>query len=291
MYKQFAMLNAFDFMQQEPLAELQISKSAIFPAVLALPKINEALDETKKYTQAWAEKKSAISETKKHSTQIQKPEKSEKETTTYSLVYYNPESKKTEVIDESITLNYGDEIQQTIEEGLGQRSALGMYSLVATPIIKQEIDELKLKEILDKIKIDSPSPFGGAAPIIITQDVLSPKIIEKYGEEIIALELAEEKKLSIEERLTAQIQVMDEAIKNFDLNSKDSAKFVNLAELPPLTKARMIALIKKKKISKREIKSLLLKDIYFLKAVKQKIGVMRIQDIFSVVLTFIPRSL
>lgn len=282
------MVQNLEFMQQDPLAELQIPMQMIFPTVLAISKISEKVeDEARKYRQTWGNANARTARSEKKQSDLQKPDrqevsKMEKETSTYSLVYFNPETKNAEIVEGSVSLAYEDETEQVIEEALGQRSALGMYSLIATPLIREQVDERMMQEIMDRIKIESPSPFGGGAPVRVTYESLSPKIMEEYGEKIIALEIAEKRKMSMEERLAAQIHIVGEVLKNFDLPKKDTREAI--MALPPLSRARTIAIFRKKRISRKVVRDLLLKDLQFLKAVKQKVGAMRVQDILRVVL-------
>lgn len=283
-------MHALEFMQMAPLAELQIPMQAVFPTVLALNEdriMERNLEAAGKSKQAWEDVKAPVRKSEKEQSRTNKPEKqeiakSDRETNTYSLIYFNPESKKAEVVEETVTINYEDEAQQVIEEALGQRSAYGIYSHIASQLIIEQIDERRLQEILDKIKIESPSPFGGGAGVKVSFEGVSPKLLQEYGDRIVALEIAEKRKLNLEEKLAAQVQLIDELIKNLDEPHPDSRQLAG--KLPPLSRERTLALFRKKRISKKEVRDLLLKDLQFLKAAKEKVGAMRVQDILKVVL-------
>ncbi|VVB98309.1 Uncharacterised protein [uncultured archaeon] len=280
----------FNFMGQAPMAELQIPPASVFPAIIAIQmeKIDEKVrDSMALYKKAVEETGKGVSRSEKSSAHMQKPEhqevaKSDMETRSYSLIYFNPESRTAEVVDEDVSISYEDETEQVIEEALAQRSAQDAYERVANPLIREHVDEQLLKEIMDKIKIESPSPFGGGAAVTVSYEALGPKLLEQYGEKIIALELAEKRKLSIEERLAAQISVVDEAIKHLDSQHADVRKVV--AELPPLSSARAIALFRKKRIQKKVVRDLLVKDLEFLKAFKGRFSALRVQDVLKIAL-------
>lgn len=290
------MMEGFDFSHQNPMAEIQVPMNSIFPTVLAM--ISESMAQNLqgnalKSKQLWDDTKAYVSKTEKSTNPTQKPDKqevarSDKETSTYALVYYNPETKQSEVVEGSVSINYEDETEQAIEEGLGQRSTYGMYSLVASQLIREEINEQKMQEIMERIKFESPDPFGGGTAIKVNYEGLSPKLLEQYGDQIIALELAEKKKGELVDRMAAQIRLVDELVKNLGKQDSDARKLV--AKLPPLSRERMLALFRKKRISKKIVKELLLKDEMFLAAAKEKMGAMRIQDILKVVMKIKPEN-
>ncbi len=287
----FRMLERFDFMQQSPLTELELPTSAVFPTVLAMQSdtiAGKMADFGLKAKQAWEETKTYVSKSEKTHNTLRKPEKqeaakSEKETSTYILVYLNPETKKAEMVEGKVTINYEDETQQIIEEALGMRSAYGMYSLVATPMIREQIDERLMEEILEKIKYENPDPFGGGTAVKVNYEALSPKLIKEYGDKIIAFEVAEKRRQMLEERIEEQMVVVEAVVRKLDaphLHTKEV-----LHQLSPLMMERMLALFReKKRLSKKEVRKLLLKDLQFLSAAKTKLGAMRVQDILKVVL-------
>lgn len=286
------MLEAAEFAQQAPLLELQLPLKSVFPTVLALAEegLKRMSEEVRKYKDNIEQisiSGKALRKAEKSYDITQKPAgqeiaKAEVETHTYLLVYFNPETKKAEVIEGKIILTYEDETQQAIEEALGRRSANAAFELVAAPMIREHIDERMLQEIIDRIKIESPSPFGGGAAVKVSYEGLSPKLLEQYGEQIIALEIAEKRKLTLEEKLAAQIKVVDEVVKQIENPSVQPRQA--LKALPPLSKARMLALFRKKRIQRRQLKELLLKDRMFLGALKKRLSAMRVGDILRAVL-------
>ncbi len=169
-----------------------------------------------------------------------------------------------------------------IEESLGQRSTYGIYSFVASQIIRQEIDEVRLQEILNRIKIESPPPFGGGSAVKVVYDG-NPKMKQEYADIIAALEIAEKRRLTMEEKLAAHAQMVDEAVRNLQLRGSDAHTLVQA--LPPLTRERTLAIFRKnKRTPKKEVQQLLMKDLFFLKASKEKMAAMRVQDILKVML-------
>jgi hypothetical protein len=280
----------FDFMSQAPLEELQLPAASVFPAIIAitLTKADEkAKDSMAAFKNAMDDTGNKASRSEKTPSTMQRPANQEvakesMEKRSYSLVYFNPESKKAEVVEEEASIAYEDETEQVIEEALAQRSAQGAYERVANPLIRECVDERLLQEIMDKIKLESPSPFGGGAAVMVNYEGLSPKLAEQYGDKLIAIELAEKRKLGIEERLAANIQIVDETIKHIDVPHADVRK--ELIALPPLSRARALALFRKKRIQKKVLRDLLCKDREFLKALKSRFSALRVQDILKVAL-------
>ena len=301
--------NPMEFMQQSPLMDLQVPVQSVFPTVLALPP-DMAKDSLARYRQNIEDQKPApakkedtkgalgpqvapmetaveTARTAKKSSDFQKPEgqevvKADMETRTYSLVYYNPESKRAELVEESVSISYEDETEQAMEEALGQRSAYSAFSLIATPLIREQVDEQMLKEIMDRIRIEAPSPFGGGAAVKVEYTSLSPKLLEEYGEKIIALEVAEKRKANVEERIAAQIVVVDAVVKALEQPHANIHKVVEA--LPPLSRERIVALYSmKKRVQKKTVLELLLKDKQFLSALRVRISAMRVGDILEVV--------
>lgn len=280
-----------EFMGLNPLVELQVAAKDVFPAVLALQEteMRETQEEAgTKLAKAYAETRQYVEKVEKHTSTLQKPAKqevakSEVETSTYHLVYFNPETKKAETVEGSVSINYEDETQQVIEEALGQRSAYAAYSFVAAPLVMEHVDEQLMQEIMKKIKIESPDPFAGGAPVQVHPEVLSKKLLEQYGDEIIALEVAEKRRASLEERIALQIMVVDSVVRKLEFGGQNTRKLVEA--LPPLTKARTLALFRKnKRISRKQVRELLEKDLQFLGAMKTKVGAMGAGDILKAVL-------
>ncbi|MFA5077417.1 MAG: hypothetical protein WC488_03240 [Candidatus Micrarchaeia archaeon] len=358
-----------EFRLLNPMVELSVPVQSFFPTMLA---INAELmaEKTKeaglKMHKLVENTKGFVGKSERQQSSFQKPDKQEiakgeTETKTYCLVYFNPETRKSEIVEGEVSLQYEDETQQVIEEGLGQRSAYNIYSYIATPMIKEYVDEAVLREIMDKIKIESPDPFGGGSAVIVAHEdikgqvaekkegeakaeaakaqtvhsaqleiksaaavrqaeivavqpaiappiqvknekmdgkkaeivavhpikinyaALDKKTLEKYGEKIIALEVAEKRRIGVEEQLSTNIVVVDSVVRKLELPGADRQKLVEA--LPVLTRARVKGLIRKnKRTTKKQIRDFLLKDSQFLRAVKTKVGAMRVTDIFKAVL-------
>ncbi|MBU0586556.1 hypothetical protein KJ780_03520 [Candidatus Micrarchaeota archaeon] len=186
----------FKFSQQNPLADLELKPAAVFPTVLAIRHEEEMskILSGKKIANKTSKTIGAVSKP-----QGQEIDKKEMETTTYSLVYFNPELKKADVIEGSVSLAYEDETQQVIEESLGQRSAQGIYSHVASPIIREGVDEVMLQKIMERIKVESPDPFGGGAAVQIAGKKHELDTIEEFGDKLICFEIADQRKKTVED--------------------------------------------------------------------------------------------
>ena len=276
----------FKFSKENPLADLKLEMNAIFPAVLALkPEIGGKAAES---ASGWSNREHAVSKKDVESSSLQKPSgqevsKKDIETTSYSLVYFNPETNKAEVVKGSVSLAYEDETQQAIEESLGQRSAHGIFLNIGGPLIKEKVNEDVLNEILRSIKLDSPDPFGGGTGVQIKTEKIAAGIVEKHGDQIIALEVAESRREAVEKKLDEHIIIVEDAIAN--LRKKGSKMPEILETLPPLTHERMIALCEKRKnMPKKEIVDLLERDTQFLKAMRNRVENLSISDILAVAL-------
>lgn len=269
-------LQKFDFSKLIPLSELKIKNNLAFPTILALHERKESekikelnilkdkieAKERKNQNLTFNREKQRIDSTK---SQI------EQETYSYSLVYINPELENAEIVENKVNLIYSDEIQRVIEESVGERNIYPVVSFIAKPLIRHYIDERMLQEALNKIKIEGPREFYGMSAIKI--DRKDEKDIKK---EIV---IAEEKKENIKNKIESQIVVVEEFSKNIEEKSEN--KIIEEAnKLPPLTKVRIIAMLKKK--DKKNLKEMLLRDLIFLKALKNKLKEATILDLIKI---------
>ncbi|MEK6982151.1 MAG: hypothetical protein AABX38_04430 [Candidatus Micrarchaeota archaeon] len=219
----------------------------------------------------------------KESNRIEKKKGSAKEgefeTRTYILSYFNPELDKAEELEETTELEIKDPIQASIEEAVGEKSTFKIYSFIASPIIRKEINPEIVKEILENRDYDTPPKFGGAQIVRILNSSNSKiKIIpaEAYKATI---EMVKRKEL-IEKRVVQQIVVLEKVQEDIKI-SPNLQKILD--KLPPLTRARMLIALRKKKLDQIQILKLLEKDSKFLKEVKKKLETMTTSDLLAIV--------
>ena len=182
-------------------------------------------------------------------------------------------------MEETTELEIKDPIQASIEEAVGEKSTFKIYSFIASPIIRKEINPEIVKEILENRDYDTPPKFGGAQIVRILNSSNSKiKIIpaEAYKATI---EMVKRKEL-IEKRVVQQIVVLEKVQEDIKI-SPNLQKILD--KLPPLTRARMLIALRKKKLDQIQILKLLEKDSKFLKEVKKKLETMTTSDLLAIV--------
>ncbi|MBU0586683.1 hypothetical protein KJ780_04160, partial [Candidatus Micrarchaeota archaeon] len=90
----------------------------------------------------------------------------------------------------------------------------------------------------------------------------------------------DQRKKTVEDRLAAQIQVVDEVVK--ELEKKKNIK-KELARLPPLSRIRMESILRRRR-NRGVVRNLLTKDLEFLGASKKIISGMRVLDVLRIAL-------
>ena len=196
----------------------------------------------------------------------------------YTLTYYNPSMKKAEVFVGSVDLQTKDIAQQVIEESTGMASTYKLYSYVVSPLMVEKVDQRILEEILSEREYGTPPNFGGAAAVVVS----SGKGEKEKREIVIARESLIEtlnRKESLENRIVIEIVAVDSAIKS--LNKGKSVKDA-LKKLGPVSRMRYFTVYEKKKISKKLITELLMKDVKFLKSVKKELSNLSLDGLLSI---------
>ncbi len=148
----------------------------------------------------------------------------------FDIVYFNPVLKKKEVLESVTKLFYNDIRQEVVDLTLSLREApIAITHVIYSPLIeKVKQNNLKLEE-LQKIEV---------SPILKERDEVVKEI--------------EEQRKAIEELLEAS-----------KYNFEEQKFFEKLNRLPPLTKKRIEALVKRG-VDKKIIITLLLAEEYFL---------------------------
>ena len=206
----------------------------------------------------------------------------------FALLYYNPVLKRTEVVVEDVTLKLSEfksPEQQVIEESVAQKSTLSIYSRVAAPLMYTKIDPYILDSVLKSIEVEQPKPFGGAAAVMLPKREITAKLdeIEKGGtpEEIVAVDAIremEERKANISKEIGKETIALETAIQALQETDKPADKL--LEKLPPLSKARYLALLRKRKdIERILLIDLLILDAEFLENFKKKLKSMSIREL------------
>jgi hypothetical protein len=213
--------------------------------------------------------------------------KEDKEQTsrTYNITYYNPETHKTEVLKAKTDIKVKDIAQTMIEESIGAGTTYPLYSFIGQPIIKQEIVPWKLKQILEEREYGTPPSAGGGAA------VTPASITEEREKEIVAVkkhedEIREAISEAILRKEKSELMVVDEIILLEEtVEALREGEDINrvLAKLPPLSRARYIVALKKKKLSRKKIIEMLLRDASFLKKLKKKLGTFTLEDLLNMV--------
>ena len=210
-------------------------------------------------------------------------EREELETKTYALTYYNPETDTEEVLTTTSDIKITDNIQKSVEESTGLQSGYSIYSFITTPLMIKVIDERLLKEILDEREYGTPPKFSGATAVRVSDERTRAKIIAVHNAERSKDALVESmrRKDLVEAKIDQEIIMLEETV---NLIRKDEEKpDLALRRLGPLTRARFLVALRKKKLSNEVIVLLLEKDIRFLKEIKGKLKGMTLGALLSLV--------
>ena len=201
---------------------------------------------------------------------------------TYILTYYNPETNSVERLATTSNVKIKDETQKKVEEAVGRHSGYPLYSLIAAPLIYTVVDQNILEKILNEREYSTPPDFHGPTRIKISDQHTTAEIIAITQQEKAKDAFVEtlQRKEKAEGKIDQEIVVLEEVVKTI---RKDETAERALEKLPPLTRARFIAALRKKQLSKVAIILLLEKDISFLKEIKKKLGNLSLQDLIKLV--------
>ncbi len=198
---------------------------------------------------------------------------------TYLITYYNPELGRTEVLEGREDIRIDDIAERVIEESVGSASIYPLYSFVAQPILRKQIVPWKLKRILDEREYGTPPTFGAPTAVSVRR-------AEAREKEIVAVKKADERAVEQSivrmeeagEKLGEEIVVFEETARAVK-KGRDIRRL--LGRLPPLSRARYLAALKRR-FSKKRILQLLLRDISFLRAVKTKLEFFSLGDLLNI---------
>ncbi|MDD5096831.1 MAG: hypothetical protein PHY95_04950 [Candidatus ainarchaeum sp.] len=289
----------FDFSQMSPLLEQKLAMEQMMAPLLLLQLQRQSEMSYQQISQAMAEEsEKAIredhisrAETK---TSDSKTKLESGEVTQFNLVYYNPELKKVEMVEESITIksdSYSSPEQQAVEEAAGQKSMQGPYSLIAQPTLHTRIDPYILDSVLSRIDVEAPKPFGGGAahvPAAVFASVERRMQAEGQEDEVVALKALREmqvRKEALLKSMGAEIIALEDAVKALQDGDRKEEKI--LGKLPPLSRIRYLALLRRRKgLERTLLADLLIADVEFLEAVKNNLKGLSLRELAGVVRKF-----
>ncbi len=277
-------LYQFSFSEMLPMLEMQ--RLAFEQMALSAFQNRMLMEESLIRRQRKAKQASVLAEAEEKDAAKEVRTKGEAETTrTYTITYYNPETQKTEVIKEKTDIKVKDYAQAMIEESIGAASTYPVYRYVGAPIMREEIVPWKLKQILAEREYGTPPPFGGGAAVssvvAVERGHKEAEIVKKREEEIkAALKEAIIRKEKSEIQIVEEIILLEETVEALRKGEKiDKA----LDKLPPLSRARYIAALRRKRLSRKAIIDMLLRDISFLKRLKKKLETFTLEDLLDMV--------
>ncbi len=201
---------------------------------------------------------------------------------TYILTYYNPETNTVEKLATTNNVTIKDETQKKIEEAVGRHSGYPLYSLIAAPLMYTVVDPHLLEKILNEREYSTPPDFHGPTKVKVSDQHVAAEIIAVTQQEKAKEAFVEtlQRKEKAEAKIGQEIVVLEEVVKTL---RKDETAEKALEKLPPLTRVRFIAALRKKQLSRTVIILLLEKDISFLKEIKKKLGSLSLQDLIRLV--------
>ncbi|MDD5340626.1 MAG: hypothetical protein PHV13_05280 [Candidatus ainarchaeum sp.] len=210
----------------------------------------------------------------------------EAETTkTYVITYYNPETHKAEVLETKSHISIHDDVKRVIEESLGMQSLYPIYAFIGAPIIRQEVLPWKLEQILSQREYGTPPPSaGGAGPIpvrVVAQTQAEIVAAKKQADAVReSVARAVEMKAEAGRATDEEIIVLDEAVAAIR-RGEDAEK--SLERLPPLSRARYLAALRRRRLGVQVILQMLIRDTEFLKTVKKKLQALGFEDLVNLV--------
>ncbi len=290
----------FDFSQMSPLLEQRMLLEQMMAPMLLLQIQRQAEMGYQQMSQAMAEESErSIREdrvSRSETTTSDKKTKMESgETTSFSLMYYNPELRKVEMVEEKISIksdSYSSPEQQALEEATGQKSMYSPYSLIGSPIMMEKVNPYILESVLSKIEVDNPKPFGGASAVHIPNQAFATleQKLQKEGaeEEIVALNAIKETQANKEGLVKAagkEILVLEQAIKALQETDRKEDRIID--KLPPLSRIRYMALLRKKAgLERTLVTDLLIADVDFLESMKKRLNRMNMREFFEIAKKF-----
>ncbi len=276
-----AVIYAYDneLLQIRPMFEGQtVNKEEALAAFMSHPLMLEGPKETSK---GEAEVLAEAKRTDENKTSNLKGD--EGSSRTYSLTYFNPETEKAEVIDAKVDIKISDYSTRMIEESVGVGSVYPLYAFIATPMIRTEVVPWRLKEILDEREYATPPPSSGASAVRVPDTGKQEEIVALTKQEAAARDAVVEslvRKENSEKRLDSEIVVFENVVAAIRAGA-DPGSAVD--KLPPLSRARYLAVLRKKRLEKKAVISLLTRDLRLLKSIRKKLETLTVDGLLGLV--------
>jgi len=205
------------------------------------------------------------------------------ESRTYSLTYYNPETNKAEVIEGKVDVRIKDYATRMIEESLGIGSVYPLYAFVATPLIRKEVVPWLLEEILNEREYGTPPASGSGMPIKVGKAEKKSEIVALEQQKSATRDAVVEaitRKEDSEKKLGEEIVIFEEVVAAIRKGSDPESA---VQKLPPLSQARYLAALKKRKIKRATLLALLGRDTRMLKSIKKKLEMLTADELLGLI--------
>ncbi len=209
--------------------------------------------------------------------------KETKESTPYTITYYNPELKKAEVLAGNTEIIIKDPVVKAAEESAGAASAFPIYNYIAEPLMRKEIDPARLERILSEREYGTPPTSGAGAsvvPVKLAEQGAREAAESKRMDDRIhfALDTFVIRKEKCEVRLGQEILILESVVSALGKGEKLERA---ISRLPPLSKARYLLLLRKKRATDLLVINMLARDISFLRNMKKKLTLFTIDDVIG----------
>ncbi len=204
--------------------------------------------------------------------------------TAYTISYFNPELQKTEVLHGNAEVRFQDPVTKAIEEAVGSQSALSLYGFLASPIMRTQVLPWRLEGILAEREYGTPPPPpAGAAvapiPVIVRKEREAQE--EKRRADAVREAIADFvlRKERVERALQEELLLLDDIVGCLRAGEEIDRM---IGRLPPLSKARLMLVLRKKLLGRQAIIALLLRDISFLKMFSKKLELFTLEDLVGI---------
>jgi hypothetical protein len=225
----------------------------------------------------------ALEKSKSSQAKAETDRKEMKGTTSYAITYYNPELKKAEVLEGKTDIRIKDSTLKAAEESVASSSMYPVYNYIAEPMMRKEIEPWKLERILEGREYGTPPTSGtGAAvvPVRLVEQKAKESLESKKMDDMVrvSLNMFVVRKERCEVKIGEQILVLEGVV---DALGKGEALDKAISRLPPLSKARYLLLLRKKRANAQLIINMLVRDISFLRHIRKKLTLFTIDDVIG----------
>jgi hypothetical protein len=203
----------------------------------------------------------------------------------YVMMYYNPETRKAEILGASGPIRVPEGPVRSVEEALGAQSLYPLYSFIAAPLMRVGVLPWKLEQILSEREYGTPppaAPGGGLVPVRRIAQTEAELAAERKTAGIIRVAASEAivRKEQAEIASEEELLVLEEVIRA--LRGGEALEKA-LKKLPPLSRARYLIALRKKRLGVQVLMQLLLHDVVFLKTIKKKLATFSLEDLVGMV--------